>query len=137
MTDDGFATSQVATVTVNVSETPLVKLDFKVRQPCIDARHSSKLELVGDFTDEQNVALPASYLQCQVLYSALSTDFTDWRVDRDHQWRTGVITASTVQGSDGATMQAATAFSIGLPTDQTQSSSSVRLAWMSSQAASY
>ncbi|MDH4329796.1 MAG: hypothetical protein OEV77_14840 [Nitrospira sp.] len=63
MADDGYSTSQVATVTVNVSDAPLVKLDFQVRQPRLDARHSMTLELVGNFTDEQNVALPASYLQ--------------------------------------------------------------------------
>jgi hypothetical protein len=60
--DDGYSTSPVATVTVNVSDAPLVTLDFTVRQPRLDARHSTKLELIGDFTDEQNVALPASYL---------------------------------------------------------------------------
>jgi len=38
--DDGYSTSQVATVTVNVSDAPLVKLDFVVRQPRLDARHS-------------------------------------------------------------------------------------------------
>jgi hypothetical protein len=61
--DDGYSTSQVATVTVNVSDAPLVKLDFVVRQPRLDARHSMKLQLVGDFTDEADVLLPASYLQ--------------------------------------------------------------------------
>ena len=38
--DDGYSTSQVATVTVNVSDAPLVKLDFVVRQPRLDERHS-------------------------------------------------------------------------------------------------
>ncbi|MDH5642397.1 MAG: Ig-like domain-containing protein, partial [Nitrospira sp.] len=60
--DDGYSTSQVATVTVNVSDAPLVALDFTVRQPRLDARHATTLELIGDFTDEQDVALPASYL---------------------------------------------------------------------------
>ncbi|MDH5639643.1 MAG: putative Ig domain-containing protein, partial [Nitrospira sp.] len=126
--DDGYATSQVATVTVNVSDAPLVALDFTVRQPRLDARHATTLELIGDFTDEQDVLLPASYLtfgltnlspQPSVLgpgaviaANGVLTGVIDGT--------TGIVTASTAHGPNGAVIQAATAFSIGLPTDQTQ-----------------
>lgn len=46
MADDGYSTSQVATV--NVSDAQLVKLDFVVYQPRLDARHSMNFQLVGD-----------------------------------------------------------------------------------------
>jgi hypothetical protein len=120
--DDGYSTSQVATVTVNVSDAPLVKLDFVARAPRLSPRASQVLQLVGDFADEQNVLLPASYLQFQ------STNPTAGIVTL-HASRatlhgltegTGIITASTAHGPGGVTIQAATAFSIGIPTDQTQ-----------------
>ena len=120
--DDGYAMSQVVTVTVNVSNVPLVTLDFVARAPRLSPRASQLLQLVGDFADEQNVLLPASYLQFQssnptagvvTLHASRATlhGLTEG---------TGVITASTPHGPDGAVIQAATAFSIGLPTDQTQ-----------------
>ena len=118
--DDGYSTSQVATVTVNVSDAPLVKLDFVVRQPRLDARHSMKLQLVGDFTDEQNVALPASYLQFQSTNPAGASISAGGVLTGIISGSTGVITASTAHGPGGVTIQAATAFAVGIPTDQTQ-----------------
>ncbi|MDH5669840.1 MAG: Ig-like domain-containing protein, partial [Nitrospira sp.] len=126
--DDGYSTSQVATVTVNVSDAPLVALDFAVRQPRLDARHSTTLELIGDFTDEQDVALPASYLtfgltnlspQPSVLGPGAVIEATGV-LTGVIDGTTGIVTASTAHGPNGAVIQAATAFSIGLPTDQTQ-----------------
>jgi len=101
--DDGYSTSQVATVTVNVSDAPLVKLDFQVRQPRLDTRHSMTLELVGNFTDEQNVALPASYLQFHSTNPASGIVTLHGLANG-----TGVITASTAYGPGGVTIQAAT-----------------------------
>ena len=91
-----------------------------VRQPRIDARHSTKLQLVGDFTDEQNVVLPASYLQFQSTNPTGASISAGGVLTGIINGSTGVITASTAHGPGGVTIQAATAFSIGLPTDQTQ-----------------
>lgn len=87
--DDGYATSQVAAVTVNASNAQLVKLDFVTRAPRLSPRASQLLQLVGDFTDEQNVALPASYLQFQVLDSALSTQHSFRQPVSSPVWRMG------------------------------------------------
>lgn len=66
-----------------------------------------KIQLAGDFTDEQNVALPASYLQVQStsLAAAHLTSAFHGLVNG-----TRVITASTAHGFGGVTIQAATAF---------------------------
>lgn len=120
--DDGYAVSQVATVTVNVSNAPLVTLDFAARAPRLSPRASQLLQLVGDFADEQNVALPTSYLRFQSTNPAagIVTLHASRATLHGLTEGTGVITASTAHGPGGVVMQAATAFSIGLPTDQTQ-----------------
>jgi hypothetical protein len=118
--DDGYATSQVATVTVNVSNAPLVKLDFVARAPRLSPRASQLLQLVGDFADEQNVSLPASYIQFQSTNPTGASISAGGVLTGIMDGSTGVITASTAHGPGGAVMQAASAFSIGLPTDQTQ-----------------
>ena len=104
--DDGYSTSQVATVTVNVSDAPLVKLDFAVRQPRLDARHAMTLQLVGDFTDEQHVLLPASYLQFTSTNptSGLVTLHASRATLSGLSNGTGVITASTAHGPGGVVM---------------------------------
>ncbi|MFN0038823.1 MAG: tandem-95 repeat protein, partial [Burkholderiales bacterium] len=60
--DDGYTLSAPGTVSVTVSNAPLTSLDFVAREPRIGIGGSLQLELIGDFADQQDVLLPASYL---------------------------------------------------------------------------
>ncbi|WP_374355280.1 Ig-like domain-containing protein, partial [Chitinimonas sp.] len=60
--DDGFAASAPITVTVNVSAARLQNLHIK-RLPSLATGSSALLQVLGDFADQQGVALPADYLQ--------------------------------------------------------------------------
>ncbi len=61
--DDGYSTATPVTVDINVSDAPLVNLDIVNRSPRLDAGESTQLVAIGDFTDQEDVILPASYLQ--------------------------------------------------------------------------
>ena len=63
--DDGYSTSPVGTVTVTVSTAPLVSLDFTQRAPELLPGDTQMMSVIGDFADEQDVALPSSYLTFQ------------------------------------------------------------------------
>jgi YD repeat-containing protein len=60
--DDGFASSAPATVAVNVSAAPLLRIDFAQRNPRLTGGQTVRLELIGDFADQTGVTLPPSYL---------------------------------------------------------------------------
>ncbi|MDE3034800.1 MAG: beta-propeller fold lactonase family protein, partial [Nitrospirota bacterium] len=112
--DDGFSLSNEATVDVTVSDAPLTHLDFSVRNPRLDGpKHSTTLQLIGDFADEQDVLLPGSYLTFASTNPTAGTISASGRLS-GQTVGTGVITAT----SHG--LQAATAFSVGIPEDQTQ-----------------
>ncbi|MGB6300739.1 MAG: putative Ig domain-containing protein, partial [Rivularia sp. (in: cyanobacteria)] len=61
--DDGFSTAATVTIRVNVSDAPLINLDIVNRSPRLDAGESTELVVIGDFADQEDVILPASYLQ--------------------------------------------------------------------------
>ncbi len=59
--DDGYDQSSVGIVNVQVSDAPLVRLDFLQRQPRLLVGGTFAAALVGDFADQANVLLPATY----------------------------------------------------------------------------
>lgn len=60
--DDGFGYSAPATVTVDVSDAPLIHLDFQQREFRLDSGDVRMPTVLGDFADQAGVLLPASYL---------------------------------------------------------------------------
>ncbi|WP_372898963.1 Ig-like domain-containing protein, partial [Stieleria sp.] len=58
---DGYSLSDSSTVTVNVSDSPLLGLDFVERSPTLYSGRSYGVELLGDFADQDSVQLPPSY----------------------------------------------------------------------------
>lgn len=61
--DDGFTKSAPVTLTIEVSDARLTSIDFDLRAPKIRAGDQWLVQLTGDFEDEQDVALPLSYVQ--------------------------------------------------------------------------
>ncbi|MBF2017605.1 MAG: beta-propeller fold lactonase family protein [Rivularia sp. T60_A2020_040] len=60
--DDGYSTAS-STIDINVSDAPLVNLDIVNRTPRLDVGESTELVVIGDFSDQDDVVLPGSYLQ--------------------------------------------------------------------------
>ena len=61
LVDDGYQTSPVVTVTVNVSGASLLRFDTTTRNPRIGVGQQIQLHWVGDFEDQTGVELPGSY----------------------------------------------------------------------------
>ncbi|HEY9893199.1 MAG TPA: putative Ig domain-containing protein [Candidatus Sericytochromatia bacterium] len=59
--NDGYGPVQV-TMQVNVSDAPLLNLDFAQLNPRLNAVENTELVVLGDFADAQDVVLPDSYL---------------------------------------------------------------------------
>ncbi|WP_293330756.1 DUF4114 domain-containing protein, partial [Microcoleus sp. CAWBG58] len=62
LASDAFGSSTPARVTVNVSDVPLLNLDFVKRNPRLNAGENTELIVLGDFADQKGVVLPDSYL---------------------------------------------------------------------------
>ncbi|MBV6627230.1 MAG: PKD domain-containing protein [Rivularia sp. (in: Bacteria)] len=61
--DDGYSTAAPVEIKVDVSNAPLINLDIVNRSPRLDAGESTELVVVGDFSDQEDVILPASYVR--------------------------------------------------------------------------
>ena len=108
--DDGFTASAAGSITVQVSDSPLIDLDFVERQPVVGIGGSRELVFIGDFADQAGVLLPGSYL------TLTSTHPLSGRIGPDGRLSGlsagyGAITAER----DG--ILAATAFMVGAPHD--------------------
>jgi len=60
--DDGFNSSGVANLPVTVSDAPLVRLEITNRLPELDLGEQWPLMVLADFTDQEKVPVPASYV---------------------------------------------------------------------------
>jgi hypothetical protein len=60
--DDGVLRSEPVTISVNVSDAPLVRINFGEWSLRLQEFQPKPLAVTGDFTDESGVPLPASYL---------------------------------------------------------------------------
>jgi YD repeat-containing protein/VCBS repeat-containing protein len=110
--DDGSNASADAAVTVDVSGAPLLNLAFGQSPVRLNAGAVQVLSLTGDFADEKDVALPASYL------TFTSTDPSVARVSA-RGVVTGVANGSAILVAASHGIQAATAITVGVPTDAT------------------
>ncbi len=104
---DCFGTSEPATVIVQVSDAPLVALDFVQRNPRLQPGQITDLAVIGDFADELGVRLPGSYVHFSSTDSAASVSSAG-RVTGLHDGFGAIL----VSRND---LQAATAFHIGPP----------------------
>ncbi|MGA2068563.1 MAG: CARDB domain-containing protein, partial [Thermoguttaceae bacterium] len=112
--DDGYSSSSPATVSVNVSSAPLVNLDFQTRLPRLDNPGDAQvLVAVGDFTDQTGAVLPASYVTWQSTDPAVMSVTANGTV-------TAVSDGSSVITISAQGIQAATAGTVGTPTDPLQ-----------------
>jgi VCBS repeat-containing protein len=106
--DDGYTSSGPATITINISNAKLVSIDFDQRGLKLLGGDQIQLSLIGDFEDEQDVALPASYVALTSSDANVATIATS-----------GLLTAkadgaSVVAAHRGA-ITAATAVGVGVP----------------------
>src|SRR5262249_32484058 len=111
--DDGYGTSAPATVSVNVSAAPLVKLDFAQRNPRLNPGEPGTAPLVGDFPDQQEVALPSSYVTFETTDPTVATVSASGLLN-------AVANGTAVLLASSHGIQAATAVLVGTPTDLTQ-----------------
>lgn len=59
---DGYNNSLSTTITINVSDAPLTRLDFVQRNPRLELGESLELIALGDFEDQNDVILSSDYL---------------------------------------------------------------------------
>ncbi len=108
--DDGYSTSAAAPIDVNVSNAPLVGLDFLERTPHLASDRPTPVLVIGDFADEAGVLLPPSYV------ALTSTDPGVFSASQDgllHPVTPGFgVLQVTARG-----LQAVTAVTVGVPTD--------------------
>lgn len=108
--DDGYSTSAAASIDVNVSNAPLVGLDFVQRMPHLDSDRPMSVLILGDFADQQQVPLPPSYL------TLTSSDADIFTVSQDGFLR-AIAPGSGVLQAAARGLQAVTAVTVGVPTD--------------------
>jgi hypothetical protein len=69
---DGFIASEVGTVTVNVSDAPLLTIDIEERASIVQVGERIELTFIGDFADQDNVILSPTYLDLEVEDSTIA-----------------------------------------------------------------
>ncbi|MEG4336309.1 DUF4114 domain-containing protein [Microcoleus sp. D3_18_C2] len=106
LASDAFGSSTPARVTVNVSDVPLLNLDFVKRNPRLDAGESTELIVLGDFADQQNVVLPDSYLT----YTSFNPEIAP--IDAAGNV-TGLINGTSILSASRNNLQAVTAVRVG------------------------
>ena len=110
MADDGINSTDVITLTVNVSNAPLIGLDFTTRVLSLDEGQSQRVQVVGDFADQQDVLLPLEYLTVDVLDPDVAMISSLGVV-------TGTSSGSTALVATRGSITVATAIGVGDPVD--------------------
>jgi YD repeat-containing protein len=113
--DDGYGTSAPATVQVTVSSAVLVGLDFQQTQPRLTPGQIFQVVVVGEFADGFTSVLPASYYTLQTNSPAIASVTASGQL-------TAVADGATVLTVSSHGIEAATAVTVGVPTDPTQQS---------------
>gem|GEM_PF-3421131 len=108
--DDGFTMSAPNTVTITVSNAPLISIDFIARQPRIGVGGGTQLQFIGDFADQTGVLLPGTYLTLS------STNDVAGQVRQDGRFL-GIGQGYGAIVAARGDIQAATAFMVGAPAD--------------------
>ena len=111
--DDGYGTSAPATVDVAVSGAVLVGLDFQQREPRLLPGVSQQIILTGEFSDGTESTLPASYVTITTASPSIASVSPGGLL-------TGLSDGTTVLIVSSHGIEAATAVTVGVPTDPTQ-----------------
>ncbi len=106
--DDGSGTSQPATVTVNVSNAPLLRLNIDQRSPHLTSGQSARVVVTGDFADEAGVELPGAYL------TFISTNPAAVVISPTG-WLTALADGTSAVVASRGTLRVATAVRVGEP----------------------
>ncbi|MEG3981106.1 DUF4114 domain-containing protein [Microcoleus sp. T3B2] len=106
LASDAFGSSTPARVTVNVSDVPLLNLDFVKRNPSLNAGESTELIVLGDFADQKGVVLPDSYLT----YTSINPEVAP--IDPTGKV-TGLTNGTSVLSASRNNLQAVTAVRVG------------------------
>jgi DNA/RNA endonuclease G (NUC1) len=106
LASDAFGSSSPARVTVNVSDVPLLNLDFVKRNPRLNAGENTELVVLGDFADQQDVELPDSYLT----YTSLNPEVAP--IDATGKV-TGLTNGTSILSASRNNLQAVTPIRIG------------------------
>ncbi|MEG4291151.1 DUF4114 domain-containing protein [Microcoleus sp. C2C3] len=106
LASDAFGSSSPARVTVNVSDVPLLNLDFVKRNPRLNAGENTELVVLGDFADQQDVVLPDSYLT----YTSLNPEVAP--IDATGKV-TGLTNGTSILSASRNNLQAVTAVRVG------------------------
>ncbi len=115
LASDAFGSSTPARVTVNVSDVPLLNLDFVKRNPRLDAGESTELIVLGDFADQKGVVLPDSYLTYTSINPEVAPIHPTGKV-------TGLVNGTSVLSASRNNLQAVTPIRIGtMPAPTTDS----------------
>ena len=106
LASDAFGSSTPARVTVNVSDVPLLNLDFVKRNPRLNAGENTELIVLGDFADQKGVVLPDSYLTY--------TSFNPQVAPIDPTGKvTGLVNGTSILSASRNNLQAVTPIRIG------------------------
>ncbi|MBE9164010.1 DNA/RNA non-specific endonuclease [Tychonema sp. LEGE 06208] len=106
LASDAFGSSTPARVTVNVSDVPLLNLDFVKRNPRLDAGENTELVVLGDFADQKGVVLPDSYLT----YTSINPEVAP--IDATGKV-TGLVNGTSILSASRNNLQAVTAVRVG------------------------
>nr|WP_013334799.1 CARDB domain-containing protein [Gloeothece verrucosa]ADN18050.1 YD repeat protein [Gloeothece verrucosa PCC 7822] len=104
--DDGFSSSSPATITVKVSDAPLINLDFVERNPRLKTGERMQLVAVGDFADQQDVILSGDYLTWKSESSSVASISSTG-------WVKGLTDGTTIFSASRGGIQAVTASRVG------------------------
>ncbi len=111
--DDGYAVSAAEVITIEVSDSPLLHINFESRNPRLEVGQSTWLSVTGDFADQSDVLLPASYVTFESLTPSVGTI-------SQHGQVIGLSSGATVLRASSHGIQAATAVAVGVPTEPTE-----------------
>lgn len=106
--DDGYSTSAAASIDVNVSDAPLVGLNFWNRNPRLEIGEAARLVVIGDFADQQQVILPTTYVTITSSAPGVASVVGDGLVS-------AITNGSSVLFVRRGPIQAATAVRVGFP----------------------
>ena len=110
--DDGFGQT-IQTIAVTISNAALTRLDFIDRNLRLAVGEGRQISLIGDFADQANVELPASYVTLMSTDGSIGSLVAGGRIN-------AVGKGSGVLVAERAGLRAATAFTVGVPTDTVQ-----------------
>ncbi len=120
LVDDGLSSAAPVTVTMQVSDAPLVNLDFGQRNPKLEVGETTQLWAVGDFGDQENVLLPGDYLTWRAENGIVNVS--------EGGWVTGLENGTAILRASRDGIEAVTATRVGVLESNTEAEFTIELA---------